>query len=77
MSEALIFASAKPQYDKRLFMKIENCKLRISGEHDKLFSCCCFDIQNNFCTQHVLLMLRASEKDIPVFAVKTTGMSHV
>ena len=24
------------------------------------------DIQNNFCTQHVLLMLRASEKDIPV-----------
>ena len=47
-------------------MKIENCKLRISGEHDKLFSCCCFDIQNNFCTQHVLLMLRASEKDIPV-----------
>ena len=30
---------------------------------------CCFiffDIQNNFGTQHVLQMLRASEKDLPV-----------
>ena len=26
----------------------------------------CFDIQNNFGTQHVLQMLRASEKDLPV-----------
>ena len=25
-----------------------------------------FDIQNNFGTQHVLQMLRASEKDLPV-----------
>ena len=30
-------------------------------------NCCfCFDIQNNFGTQHVLQMLRASEKDLPV-----------
>ena len=26
----------------------------------------CFDIQNNFGAQHVLQMLRASEKDLPV-----------
>jgi hypothetical protein len=26
----------------------------------------CFDIQDNFGTQHVLQMLRASEKDFPV-----------
>ena len=26
----------------------------------------CFDIQNNFGKQHVLQMLRASEKDLPV-----------
>ena len=33
----------------------------------KIPICCfCFDIQNNFGTQHVLQMLRASEKDLPV-----------
>ena len=52
MSEALIFALINPQYDERLFMKIENCKLRTSVEHDVYINCCflfCFDIQNNFC----------------------------
>ena len=39
MSEALIFALTNPQYDKRLFMKIENCKLRTSGEHDVYINC--------------------------------------
>ena len=30
----------------------------------------CFDIQNNFGTQHVLQMLRASEKDLPVSLIR-------
>jgi hypothetical protein len=33
LSEALIFASANPQYDDRLFIVHENCKLRIAAEH--------------------------------------------
>ena len=39
MSEALIFASTNPKYGIRLFMKIENCKLRTSGEHDVYINC--------------------------------------
>ena len=73
MSEALIFASTNPQYDERLFIKIENCKLRTSGEHDVyidwFYFYFCFDLQNKLCTQHVLLMLRASEKDITVIRI--------
>ena len=33
MSEALIFASTNPQYDNRLFIVHENCKLRIPVEY--------------------------------------------
>ena len=67
LSEALIIASSNPQYDDRLFSVHENCKLRIPAEHVVYTNCCfCFDIQNNFGTQHVLQMLRASEKDLPV-----------
>ena len=69
MSEALIFASTNLHYDERLFMKTKNCKLITSGEHDVYINCFlffCFDSQNIFCTQHIFLMLRASEKDIPV-----------
>ena len=66
-SEALIFASTNPQYDNRLFIVHENCKLRIPAEHVVYTNCCfCFDIQNNFGTQHVLQTLRASKKDLPV-----------
>ena len=68
LSEALIFASTNPQYDDRLFIVHENCQLRIPAEHVVFTNCCfCFDIQNNFGTQHVLQMLRASEKDLPVW----------
>ena len=64
LSEALIFASTNPQYDNRLFIVHKNCKPRIPGEHVVYTNCWfCFDIQNNFGTQHVLQMLRASEKD--------------
>ena len=67
LSEALIFASTNPQYDDRLFIVHENCKLRIPAEHVVYTNCCfCFDIQNNFGTQHVLQMLRASKKDFTV-----------
>ena len=33
LSEALIFASTNPQYDDRLFIVNENCKLIIPAEH--------------------------------------------
>ena len=33
LSEALIFASTKPQYDDKLFIVHENCKFRIPAEH--------------------------------------------
>ena len=42
MSE-LIFASSNPQYDGRLFIVHENCKLRIPAEHVVYKNCCfCF-----------------------------------
>ena len=57
MSEALIFASTNPQYDDRLFIVHENCKLRIPAEHAVYTNCCfCFVlafrtilVQNMFC----------------------------
>ena len=43
LSEALIFASTNPQYDNKLFIVHENCKLRIPAEHVVYTSCCfCF-----------------------------------
>ena len=68
LSEALIFASTNPQNDNRFFIVYENCKLRIPAEHVVYTNCCfCFvDIQNNFGTQYVLQMLRASEKYLPL-----------
>ena len=56
-----------PQYDERLFIEIRVQYMKIaSSEHEenmgrtccvhRLFFCFCFDIQNNLCTQHVLLM---------------------
>ena len=59
LSEALIFASTKPQYDDRLSITCRTCCVH------KLLFLFCFDIKNNFGTQHVLQMLRASEKDLP------------
>ena len=48
--------------DCSLFMKI------VSSDHllNMLLFLFCFDIQSNFGTQHVLQMLQASEKDLPV-----------
>ena len=40
LSEALIFASTNPQYDDRLFIVHENCKLRIPAEHVVYTNCC-------------------------------------
>ena len=67
-SEALIFASTNPQYDKILFMELPVQYMKIqSSEHGEnmIRTCCvltqivfcfCFEIQNNLCTQHVLNM---------------------
>ena len=67
LSEALNFASTNPQYDNRLFIVHENCQntCRTCFVHKLLFLFR-FDIQNNFGTQHVLQMLWASVKDLPV-----------
>ena len=75
LSEALIFASTNPQYYDRLFIELqvhcsihENSKLK-PGEN-MLCAEIVSDIQNNFCTQHVLPHVlqkkRASDKDLPV-----------
>ena len=53
-SEALIFASVNPQYDKRLFIEFPEKYKFTTCCVQKLFFCFCFDIQNNICTQHVL-----------------------
>ena len=59
-SEALIFASTNPQYDERLFTELqvqsihENSKLK--PWENMLCTEIVSDVQNNFCTQHVLPM---------------------
>ena len=60
LSEALIFVSTNPQYDDRLFIDLqvqyihENSKLK-PGENMLCIEIVS-DMQNNFCTQHVLPM---------------------
>ena len=59
LSEALIFVSTNPQYDDRLFIKLQVQYMKIpSSEHGEnmLWTEIVFDIQNNFCTKHVLPM---------------------
>ena len=59
LSEAVIFASTNRQYDDRLFIELHVQYMRItSSEHGENMLCTetVFDIQNNFCTQHVLPM---------------------
>ena len=59
LSEALIFASTNPQYDERLFIELHVQYMKIpSWEHGENILCTeiVYDIQNNFCTQHVLPM---------------------
>ena len=53
-SEALILASLRPQYDKRLFIDFPE-KIQVHNMYKNCFFVLfCFDIQNNICTQHVL-----------------------
>ena len=60
LSEALIFASTKPQYDGRLFIESKvQLYIKIpSSEHGDNMLCTeiVLDIQNNLCTQHDLPM---------------------
>ena len=55
--------------DNRLFifMKIVSSEYLQNMLCTQIVVFVCFDIQNNFGTQHVLQMLRASEKDLPVY----------
>ena len=59
-SEALIFALTSPQYGKRFFIDVPIQYMKnTSSEHGKNMMCTqivfCFYIQNNFCTQRVLM----------------------
>ena len=63
LSEAFILTSTNPQYDKRLFFDLPVQYIKTTrSEHGEnmvctqIVFCFCFDIQNNFCTQHVLPM---------------------
>ena len=53
LSEALIFASTNPQYDYRLFIELQVQYMKIPSSN-MLFTEIVANIQNNFCTQHVL-----------------------
>ena len=62
-SKPLILASTNLQYEKRLFIELPAQYMKTtSSEHGdnmlctQIVFCFCFDIQNNFCTQHVLPM---------------------
>ena len=82
LSEALIFASTNLQHNDRLFIELQVQYMKIpSSEHGEnmLWTEIVFDIQDNFCTQHVLprfelgiycglvdAKIRASDKDLPV-----------
>ena len=59
LSEALIFASTNPQYEDIFFTELQHQYVKIpSLEHGDNMLCTeiDFEIQNNLCTQHVLLM---------------------
>ena len=66
LSEDLIFASTNPQYDDRLFIDLPVQYVKTpSSEHGENMLCTeiVFDIQNNFCTQHVLIMTFSAKKE--------------
>jgi hypothetical protein len=59
LSEALIFESTNPQNNDRLIIELQVQYMKIPrSEHRENILCTeiVFDIQNNFCTQHVLPM---------------------
>ena len=59
LPEAFIFASTNPQYDDGLFIELRVQYMKIpSSAHGESMLCTEIvpDIQNNFCTQHVLPM---------------------
>ena len=63
LSDTFILASTNPQYDNRLFIDVPVQYMKTtSSEHGEnmlytqIVFCFCFDIQNNFCTQHAVYM---------------------
>ena len=75
-SEVLTLGSANSQYDKRLSIDLHTTSVH---ENSKLRTCCvhklcfCFDIQNNLCEQHVL-MLEFSRTEL---VIQLSIFSHV
>ena len=72
LSEAPILASTNPKYDDRLFIELQVQYMKIPSSkqgENILCSEIVFDIQNNFCTKHVLPMFckkKSFNKDLPV-----------
>ena len=58
LSEALNFASTNPQYDDRLFieLQVQYMNSKLTPGENMMCKEIVSDIQNNFCTQHVLPM---------------------
>ena len=57
--EAFVFASTNPRYDDRLFIELQVQYMKIPSSNlgrNMLCTEIVSDIQNNFCTQHVLRM---------------------
>ena len=74
LSEALISASTNPQYDNRLFIELRVQYMKIASSEHVVYTNCCFCFVLTFRTilvhnLHVLQMLRASEKGLPVHSV--------
>ena len=67
LSEALIFVSTNPKYEKRLFIELQVQYMKIASAEHILF-------QNNLCTQHVLSMQFACNE---LVIQPTTIFSHI
>ena len=65
-SEALIFASTNPQYEKRLFIELRVQDMKIASSEHKLFLFWHSEqLMNTFCGI-IDARISASEKDLPL-----------
>ena len=75
LSEALIFASTKPQYNKRLFIELQVQYMKIPNSN--LGRTCCEQklflkfrtILYTTCSPHVMQKRRASDKNLPLTSI--------
>ena len=75
MSEALIFASANPKYNNRVFIELQAQFMKIpSSEHGENLLCTevVLNVKNNLSSYCGLAdaKIRASDKDLPVIPGK-------